>query len=301
MSEADKGKLQASFQISRQLDQEKISFLSNRIGELLKSNNDLRTSASRNEKDTHDIVLYFQREMEMKDEIITKLNEELVKRETQLKFELEKMKKKFEGEINDLKSESENTISSLTTRLTDAEAELSAVDMFVNDKQAFMLQLQRLESEVKQQRQQMFDALDEQERKFLEEKSHLLKDLDEQRAMLQENALRDARNAMGAETKKIRAENNRMHEEVKFLLSTTTELQTDKVWISVEYLWHLTLYLVGNVGVAIIHGSTRGRHPDRERGGICKAVFSQDQRNQVTARKVIVCVFGLCEIFISVF
>ena len=35
------------------------------------------------------VVLYFQKEMEMKDEIITKLNEELVKRETQIKFEVE--------------------------------------------------------------------------------------------------------------------------------------------------------------------------------------------------------------------
>jgi hypothetical protein len=31
--------------------------------------------------------------MEMKDDIIARLNEELVKRETQLKFEVEKMKK----------------------------------------------------------------------------------------------------------------------------------------------------------------------------------------------------------------
>ena len=227
--EKEKAKLQASFQVSRQLDQEKINFLTTRIGELLRSNNDLRTSASRNEKDTHDIVLYFQREMEMKDEIISKLNEELVKRETQLKFELEKMRKKFEGDLADLKNETDGTIGSLTTRLADSEAELAAVDMFVNDKQAFMLQLQRLEKEVKDQRQQMFDALDEQERKFLEEKSHLLRDLDAQRALLQENALRDARNAMGAEIKKILSENNRMHEEVKFLLATTTELQTDKL------------------------------------------------------------------------
>lgn len=50
------------------------------------NNNELRTNASRNEKDNHDIVLYFQREMEMKDDVITRLNEELVKRETQLKF-----------------------------------------------------------------------------------------------------------------------------------------------------------------------------------------------------------------------
>jgi len=219
----------ASFQITRQLDQEKINFLTKRIDELLKSNNDLRTSASRNEKDTHDIVLYFQREMEMKDEIIAKLNEELVKRETQLKFELEKLKKKFDTEMADLRRESDNTISALTATLTDREADLAATETFRNNKDAFMMQLEKLEKEVRDQRQQMFDALDEQERKFLEEKSQLLRDLDEQRAMLADQALKEAREAMGAEVKKILAENNRIHEEVKFLLATTTELQTDKV------------------------------------------------------------------------
>ena len=64
-----------SFQVSRQLDQEKIDALSTRVESLLDSNNALRTSSTRNEKDTHDIVLYFQRELEMKDVLIHKLNE----------------------------------------------------------------------------------------------------------------------------------------------------------------------------------------------------------------------------------
>ncbi len=76
----DGGKEPPSLMISRQLDREKIDALSTRVGTLLESNNTLRESSSKNEKDTHDIVLYFQREMEMKDEIIIRLNEELVKR-----------------------------------------------------------------------------------------------------------------------------------------------------------------------------------------------------------------------------
>lgn len=61
---------------------------------MVSSNDELRTSSSKNEKDTHDIVLYFQREMEMKDDIIARLNEDLVKRETQLKHEVERIRKK---------------------------------------------------------------------------------------------------------------------------------------------------------------------------------------------------------------
>lgn len=79
-----------SFQISRQLDQEKINFLTKRIDELIQSNNVLRISSGQNEKDTHDIVLYFQRELEIKDDVILKLNEDLIKCQTQLKSDVEK-------------------------------------------------------------------------------------------------------------------------------------------------------------------------------------------------------------------
>jgi predicted RNase H-like nuclease (RuvC/YqgF family) len=93
MNELDDERATRKLDVPRQLDQEKIDYLTRRVEELLNSNSTLRTSNSKNEKDTHDVVIYFQREIEMKDDIISRLNEELVKRETQLKFEVEKMKK----------------------------------------------------------------------------------------------------------------------------------------------------------------------------------------------------------------
>ena len=111
----------ASYLISRQLDQEKINFLTNRVEQLLKSNKDLRGSSSQNERDTHDIVLYFQRETEMKDGIISRLNEELVKCQTQLKFDVDKVRKTFEVELTELKTSSEYQITNLTLRLNSAE------------------------------------------------------------------------------------------------------------------------------------------------------------------------------------
>lgn len=92
-------KIPSSYKIGRQLDNEKIQFLSSRISELIKSNKDLRQSSGQTEKDTHDIVLYFQREMEIKDDVILRLNEELVKFQTQLKFEVERVRKTFELEM----------------------------------------------------------------------------------------------------------------------------------------------------------------------------------------------------------
>lgn len=217
-----------AYKISRQLDQERIDFLAKRIEELLGSNNELRTTSSRNEKDTHDIVLYFQREMEMKDDIITRLNEELVKRETQLKFEVEKMKKKFDEEKADLVQKTDYTIVDLTQRLGKAEADLNALVLYQQEKDKHEAHVHQLEKNLADQRQEMFDSLDEQERKFLEENASKMRELDEQKLAFRELALREAREAMGEEAKKIVAENTRMFEELKFHNDMTAELQNDK-------------------------------------------------------------------------
>lgn len=153
------------FLISRQLDQERIDNLSQRVHDLVTSNNQLRASSNRNERDTHDIVLFFQREMEMKDEIITRLNEELVKRETQLKFEVEKMKKKFDNDLGVMKEEMEGVIHDLQTKLDQANLDLTAVEQYVLEKNKHDENTQRLERELVNQRQQMFDALEDQERR----------------------------------------------------------------------------------------------------------------------------------------
>lgn len=221
-----------AFQIARQLDQERIHFLTLRIEELLRSNNELRSGASQNEKDTHDIVLYFQREMEIKDDIILRLNEELVKCQTQLKFEVEKVRKAFEAEITELRYQSEQTITNLTTKVTSLETELKAVEVFRREKDLHEEQIAKLERMMQQQREQLIDAMEGQERRFLEEKSQIFRELDEQKAAFREVALNEARSAMGEEVKKILADNNRMFEELKLHQKESADFQTEKVAIS---------------------------------------------------------------------
>lgn len=218
-----------AFQIARQLDQERIHFLTLRIEELLRSNNELRSGASQNEKDTHDIVLYFQREMEIKDDIILRLNEELVKCQTQLKFEVEKVRKAFEAEISELRYQSEQTITNLTTKVTSLETELKAVEVFRREKDLHEEQIAKLERMMQQQREQLIDAMEGQERRFLEEKSQIFRELDEQKAAFREVALNEARSAMGEEVKKILADNNRMFEELKLHQKESADFQTEKV------------------------------------------------------------------------
>ena len=223
-----------AYKISRQLDQERIDFLAKRIEDLLGSNNELRTSSSRNEKDTHDIVLYFQREMEMKDDIIARLNEELIKRETQLKFEVEKMKNTFEEEKAKIQRDADYTMVDMTQRLEKAEADLGALVLFQQEKEKHEEKVAQLERSLSDQRQEMFDSLDEQERKFLEENAKKLQELDEQKLAFREVALKEARDAMGEEVKKIVSENTRMFEELKFHHVMTADLQSDKAALEKE-------------------------------------------------------------------
>ena len=122
-------------------------------------------------------MLYFQREIEMKDDIISRLNEELIKRETQLKFEVEKLKNKFEDDIYIMRKETENLVHELTSKLSTAESELLHVDNYVREKNRYDEKVIKLENSLQEGRQNMFDALEDQERKFLDEKSHMLREL----------------------------------------------------------------------------------------------------------------------------
>lgn len=217
-----------AFKISRQLDQEKIDYLNKRIEECIKSNNELRSSSSRNEKDTHDIVLYFQREIELKDEIISRLNEDLVKRETQLKFELERMRKKFESDLKEEKAESLSVIQDLRARLESAEITLVQISSYRIEKEAHDAKYAELERLNEEQKTQMFDALENQERRFLEDKANLIKEQESYMLKFREVAMKEAREQMGVEAQKLMANNNHMYEELKFLHAYTAELQAEK-------------------------------------------------------------------------
>ena len=238
--------------VARQLDQEKIVVLTDRVEKLLKSNTILRNGASQNEKNAHDVELYYRREMEVKDDIIVRLNEELVKRDSQLKSEIDKMKRKFDADLNDLRSGTESIIVDLRMRLQASEKDLVALEAYRKDRDLHDERQRLLERMLQEKDQRMAEALEEQERKFFEEKAHIFKDLDKRKDVLREIALKEAREAMGTEAKKIVADNDRMFEvrmcgwmladlvrthrrlchapqELKFLHSSTADLEAEKL------------------------------------------------------------------------
>lgn len=192
------------------------------------SNDQLRTSSSKNEKDTHDIVLYFQREMEMKDDIIARLNEELVKRETQLKFEVERIRKKADSDVNEIKTSSRELIDDLKTRLGEVELELSQVESFRREKDFHQATKKQLEETKLQLETELVSTLDRLERKSLEEKAQIYKDLDQQKILFRELAMREARESMGHDMKMLVKDHERIQEEIKFHRQMADDLVSEK-------------------------------------------------------------------------
>jgi hypothetical protein len=215
--------------IPKQLDQEKITALENRVKELTIANNDLRQESITKESNTQDLVLYFERELTMKDEIISRLNDELIKRDEHVQSEISKMQRKFDEDIGMTKLNHNLILNDLKSKLETALADLHSVEIYRNERDVYDGKLQQLEKALQEQRQQLFDAVDEQERKFLEEKAQLLKSLDEQKSSFREIAFKEARAAMGDEAKKVMYENARMSEELKFHNNATVEYHNEKV------------------------------------------------------------------------
>ena len=195
---------------------------------MLSSNSELRTSSSKNEKDTHDIVLYFQREIEMKDDIIARLNEELVKRETQLKFEVERIRKKADSDVYEIQSNSATTIDALKVRLDEAERELNLVDLFRTEKNENVAALAAALAANEDLERTLSVTVETQERKFLEEKAQLYRDMEAEKVLAKEQALKDARATMSRDVQKVYQDNLRMHEEIKFHKMMADELLAEK-------------------------------------------------------------------------
>jgi hypothetical protein len=65
-------------------------------------------------------------------------------------------------------------------------------------------------------------------RKFMESKAHLLKELEDQKATFRANAMKEAREHMDLESKRLVVENRRLSEELKFHATLSREAQNEK-------------------------------------------------------------------------
>ncbi|CAM9838370.1 unnamed protein product [Ectocarpus fasciculatus] len=212
-------------ELTRQLDQEKIAMLSNRVDDLRNQNQDLKNKIFKSENDTHEFVAYFQKEMETKDGVISKLNDELIRKESEMRVTVKHLQEKAQRELAELTEKRADKEKALTNQIKNLEGDLSALARFRELRDAHDKAMEDMAAAVKAKEQAHEQEMIDLERKLLTDKCNLQKDLERVIEDVRRQAKIEAHSSLGGETKRIAGENKRLAKELRFQMQMTTELQ----------------------------------------------------------------------------
>ena len=210
------------------LDQDKINVLTRRVDETISEKMNLQRKLEKGEKDTHEFVNYFQHELEKKDALIAKQNEQLASAELTLKSTVANLKASYEAQLANMNEDRGKTEVGLRARLKVLEEELQKLDQFANDKRVMEDELKELKEELSRMEAAHVQSSTNQERKFLAEKARMQKEFEGQIQEMREEELERIQSGQDAETKKILQENKRIRDELRFQQEMTGELTAEK-------------------------------------------------------------------------
>ena len=94
--------------LNRQKLDEQVTTLRARVEKLRAENESLKAKRDKNEKDTHEFVAYFQKEMEKKDNVVATLSDELTEKEIKFERETDETKKAHQIKMEDLQTRFES-------------------------------------------------------------------------------------------------------------------------------------------------------------------------------------------------
>ena len=220
--------LQAESLLQRQSLEQQIAVLKARCESLRQHNDELKLKRSKGEKDTHEFVAYFQKELEKKDDRLADYREQLTQLQLQKVEEITSITTKFEYQLETLEEESSATIEKLEMKLKQAEDELTLLNEFKEIKEIVEKKLAEKEKELQTTKRHQKLTLQALERKFLEDKSRAKIEQEARIAEIKRLAREEAQKGLDSDTRKIVTDNRRMAEELRFQLKTTEELQRDK-------------------------------------------------------------------------
>ncbi|GLE06629.1 hypothetical protein PINS_up016023 [Pythium insidiosum] len=218
----------ASDLFNRQVDQQKIESLNQRVFHLTAENDALRERHEKREQETHEFVAYFQKEIQTRDKQITRLTEELAALKLSHALEIESCQQAKETESQQLQQHFSSKEEKLTEQVFFLREELHQLESFKEMKDVIHNKMKELEVLLSKEREQTKENMGAMERKFLEEKARLQKEHEKKVEIVKQQAKEDARNGLDADTRKIVTDNRRMGEELRFQLQMTEELQKEK-------------------------------------------------------------------------
>lgn len=230
----DKRARDATSAMFHQLEVDKINTLTRRFDEARAEKDKLSRLVEQGEKETHEFVSYFQRELEYKDQLIAKRNEELALLEKKSTDAINGLTQDYEARLAELTETTSSTELTLRSRLKVLEDELQTVEAFREAKVRTTERLALLEAQLQAQDEQHLLSTTNLERKFLEEKAKIKKEQELREEELKRETRQQIQDGLGADARRVIAENRRMKEELRFQQEMTAELQAEKAKVEQE-------------------------------------------------------------------
>ena len=203
----------------------KVGSLNCRVEELRDENRRLKSEAVKAEKDTHEFVAYFQQEIESKARQLKEVTEKLHRQGEEFNRERSILVEKHELSLRDAKSSAERCKEELDCRVQELEIELLNVVEFKTSRHQLVAELAETKDALKSEKTRNLERSHVMERKFLEEKSKLQRDMESRVAEIKRLSREEAQKGLTSDIRKVIADNRNMGEELAFQLHSSDELQ----------------------------------------------------------------------------
>lgn len=203
----------------------KVESLTQRAEGLREENRKLKSAAVQAERDTHEFVAYFQQEIESKTLQLKEALERLQRQERDHVEEKCSMEGDLLAKIKLAESQAAKTTEELEGKVKQLELELSNVLEFKTNRHQLVAELEEAKSALYDERKRNSERLQETERKFLEEKSKLQREMEKGVADIKRASREEAQKGLTADIRKVIADNRNMGEELAFQLQTSEEIQ----------------------------------------------------------------------------
>lgn len=219
--------VEAESLLHRQSLEQETATLKARCESLRQNNEELKLKRAKGEKDTHEFVAYFQKELEKKDDQIAEYKDEIIQRKMEYQETKQKLIDGYESKLEKLTDETSSKIEHLQQKLKIADDELTMLGEFKQIKELVEKKLKAKETELEEALSNHEVAMNALERKFLEEKNRINKEHEHTISGIKRLAREEAQKGLDADTRRIVTDNRRMGEELRFQLQATEELQRD--------------------------------------------------------------------------
>ena len=157
-------------------------------------NEELKLKRAQGEKDTHEFVAYFQKELEKKDDQIAEYKDEIMQRKMEYQDTMRKLTDDYEYKLSSLEEKTSSEIEHLEQKLKIADDELTMLGEFKQVKAVVEKKLRAKEKELEDFKNKHEISMNALERKFLEEKNRMNKEHEQHIAKIRMLAREEANN-----------------------------------------------------------------------------------------------------------